>query len=64
VSFDREITGFAQVFDLQGRLVESVQLNGANQAQFDLGAQTAGAYLVRIVSGNDVVTKQVIVKKP
>ncbi len=64
VSFDREITGFAQVFDLQGRLVESLQLNGANQAQFDLGGQTAGAYLVRIVSGNEVVTKQVIVKKP
>ncbi len=64
VSFDREITGFVQVFDMQGSLVESAQLNGANQVFFELGSQPSGIYLVRIVSGNDVLTKQVVMKKP
>lgn len=64
VSFDREVTGFAQVFDLQGRLVVSEQINGTNTANFDLGSEPTGAYLVRIVAGEEVLTKQVVVSKP
>jgi hypothetical protein len=64
LSFDREVTGFAQVFDVQGRLVTSMQLNGANQAQFDLGKVATGTYLVRIVDGETVTTKQIVVTRP
>jgi predicted outer membrane repeat protein len=64
VALDREVTGFAQVFDVQGRLVASEQLNGANQAQFDLGTVATGMYLVRIVDGETVITKQLVVTRP
>jgi len=64
IALDREVTGYAQVFDLQGRMVASEQLNGANQANFDLGAQSQGVYLVRIVGGDEIVTKQIVVNKP
>jgi hypothetical protein len=63
VSFDREITGLAQVFDLQGRVVASVPLNGAHRVLFELSGQASGLYLLRIASGNEVVTQQVVVKK-
>ena len=64
VSLDREVTGFAQVFDMQGRLMASEQLNGTNTASFDLSAEPTGAYLIRIVAGKEVLTKQVVVSKP
>jgi predicted outer membrane repeat protein len=64
VAFDREVTGFAQVFDLQGRLVASAQLNGTNVVQFDLGAASSGLYLVRLVNGAEVATEQVVLQKP
>jgi hypothetical protein len=64
LTLDREVTGFVQLFDVQGRLVASEQLNGANQAQFDLSSETTGMYLVRIVAGEEVITKQVILSKP
>jgi hypothetical protein len=64
VALDREVNGYAQVFDLQGRLVVSESLNGANQVQFDLGAADNGIYLLRIVSGSEVTTKQVVISKP
>jgi hypothetical protein len=63
LSFDREVSGYAQVFDLQGRLIASEQLNGANLAQFDLGAMSAGTFLLRVVSGDAVVTKQIVVAR-
>ncbi len=64
VAFDREVNGFAQLFDLQGRLVASEQLNGVVQAQFDLGDVVNSTYLVRVVSGEAVVTKQIVVLRP
>jgi predicted outer membrane repeat protein len=64
VSLDREMSGFVQVFDQQGRLVASQQLNGADRAQFDLSGAASGVYLLRIVDGESVSTKQVVVHKP
>jgi hypothetical protein len=64
LSFDAPMNGWVQVFDAQGRLVASVQLNGANQAQFDLGTMALGIYLVRIVDGETVTTKQIVVTRP
>jgi hypothetical protein len=64
LSLDREVTGFVQVFDLQGRLVASESLNGTNQAQFNLSSESSGIYLVRIVDGETVITKQVVVTRP
>ncbi len=62
--FDHEVTGFAQVFDAQGRLVASAQLNGTGQANFDLGKVATGMYLVRVVDGETVTTKQIVVARP
>ncbi len=68
LSFDREVTGFVQIFDAQGRLVETLHatslLNGANQTSFDLGTVSTGMYLVRIVDGGTVTTKSIVVARP
>ena len=64
LSLDRGVTGLAQVFDLQGRLVASQPLNGDSQAQFDLGGQVSGAYLVRLVAEDAVLTVRVLVGRP
>ncbi len=64
LSFDREVTGFVQVFDVQGRLVASKQLNGTNQAPFDLGTMATGMYLLRIMDAETVITKQIVVARP
>jgi predicted outer membrane repeat protein len=64
LTLDREITGFVQVFDVQGRLVSTEQINGSNQTQLDLSAESSGIYLLRIVAGNEVLTKQVAVQRP
>lgn len=64
LAFDRELTGLAQVFDLQGRLVATQALNGTNQVQFDLSTQASGTYMVRVTSGETITTSKVIVHKP
>jgi hypothetical protein len=64
MALDREVTGFAQIFDAQGRLVASEQLNGTNQAYFDLGSVATGMYLVRVVDGETVTTKVLVVTRP
>jgi hypothetical protein len=68
LSFDREVTGFVQIFDAQGRLVETLHatslLNGTNQVHFDLGTMASGLYLVRVVDGETVTTKQIVVARP
>ena len=64
ISLDREIEGLAQLFDLQGRPVAQQQINGANQTVFDLSDLPGGTYLMRIVSGETVLTKQIVVARP
>ncbi len=64
VSLDRSSEGYVQMFDQQGRLVASRQLNGTDRAQFDAQGMANGVYLLRIVDGESVVTKQVVVHKP
>jgi hypothetical protein len=64
VQLNREVTGYAQVFDLQGRLVSSQSLNGTDRANFDLSSEVSGLYLVRIIDGDQIVTKKVTVGKP
>jgi hypothetical protein len=64
VSLDREIDGFAQLFDLQGRMIAQQPVNGTNQVAFDLSAQPGGAYLVRVVSGSEVATVRILIQRP
>ncbi len=64
VSLDRISDGFVQLFDQQGRLVSSTALNGGQQVLLDLGAHPTGAYLVRIVAGDFVETRTVVVQRP
>jgi hypothetical protein len=44
--------------------VASGQLNGANQVPFNLGTMASGMYLLRIVDGESVITKQIVVARP
>jgi hypothetical protein len=65
VRFDRSVEGIAQLFDAQGRLIRTEPLLGTDRLAWDIGtAAPSGAYLLRIVSGGEVVTMPVIVKKP
>ncbi len=64
VALDREVDGNLQVFDLQGRLVGSRQLMGAQTVELDLGSQANGTFLVRIVVGDQIITKKISVIKP
>lgn len=64
LSFQREINGWVQVFDLQGRLLTNQAVTGHAQAQLDLGGQANGVYLVRVVDNTLVKTLRVVVKKP
>jgi predicted outer membrane repeat protein len=64
VALDRELTGLAQVFDLQGRLVASQLLHSAHQLTFDLSGAASGVYLMRLVDGETVITRQVVLQKP
>ncbi len=64
VVLDQETTGFVQIFDARGSLVASRQLNGNNQAQFDLRGQGTGIYMMRFVDGETVVTKPFTMVRP
>jgi hypothetical protein len=64
LNFDRQVTGYVQVFDLQGRLVRSADLERTQQRQLDLGDAANGLYLLRVVSGDEVETRQIEVHKP
>jgi predicted outer membrane repeat protein len=64
VSFSETLSGTLQVFDLEGRLIATQGLFEAQQADLDLSAEASGLYLVRIVSGNRILTYKVTVKKP
>ena len=62
--FDHDVSGLAQLFDLQGRLVSSELINGSDRAQFDLGVEPTGTYLLRIVQGDEVLTERIVLQRP
>jgi predicted outer membrane repeat protein len=64
LTLDRAVTGSVQLFDVQGRLIDTRAVNGENQVLLDLSSQAGGVYLIRMVSGEDVVTKQVVLHRP
>jgi hypothetical protein len=64
ITLGETLTGAVQVFDLEGRMLHSEGLFEANQVNLDLSAQPNGMYLVRIVSGDRILTHKVTVKKP
>jgi hypothetical protein len=63
VVLDREVNGWAQVFDLQGRLVMSTPLPSTDQLALDLSSEVDGLYLIRIVDGETVATKPVLLNR-
>jgi hypothetical protein len=64
LDFDRQVTGYVQVFDLQGRLIRSADLARTQNTRLDLGDAANGLYLLRVVSGEEVETRQIEVHKP
>jgi predicted outer membrane repeat protein len=64
LTLDRAVTGTIQLFDMQGRSIATRKLNGENQVQLDLSSEAGGIYLVRVVSGEEVATKQVVLHRP
>ena len=49
-----------EVYDLSGKMVYSGEIN-ADRASIDLSTATNGVYLVRIVSGNEITFRKIVI---
>ena len=56
-------TATIDIFDLQGRKIQSINQGEQQQIQIDLSNETAGLYLVKINIGAEVITKKVLLVK-
>jgi trimeric autotransporter adhesin len=54
-----DLEGRAELIDITGRSIAAVQLP---QAAWDIRAIPAGSYLLRIVNGNTVITRQQVIQ--
>lgn len=57
---DSFTSAVVSVFDLQGRLLFSENVNNNHIMEFDLTSYTAGVYLLRLQNGNQVLTGKLI----
>lgn len=62
ISLGTETTGNAEVFDMTGKLVLSVQINESTQQEIDLRDFAKGIYLVRVSDGTLSETKRIVVE--
>ncbi|MFT3827841.1 MAG: T9SS type A sorting domain-containing protein [Chitinophagaceae bacterium] len=54
--------GTIELFDLNGRLLQTENYSGSGRKQLQLkGANAAGAYLLRIRTGNEILAKQTLI---
>jgi hypothetical protein len=63
IELDQTVSGLAQVFDLQGRLAVSAQVNNTTTIQLDLSALSNGIYWVRVVTDAQALSTQVVLNK-
>ena len=56
-------TAIIDIFDIQGKKVQSINQGEKIEIQIDLSNETAGLYLLRINLGNEVITKKVLLVK-
>lgn len=62
LSLGQSMTAELQVYNAMGQLLQTKEQNGANFYNYnlDLSAEAAGLYFVKIVVGNEVITRKVV----
>jgi len=58
IDFGKTVTGAVEIFDIAGKLIQTIAVNGNNQIQFSVSGYEQGIYLARTSNGSVRFVKQ------